>query len=230
MQLRKMILAASAFALTSLAHASPNPNLIVNGSFEDLSKADGLQQLASGSWSVFASLPGWTTVWGDGIEVRNNVAGTAQDGKQFVELDSHDFGFYTGKKTSNSAMAQDIVTAAGQDYSLSFWYSARPGTENFPAGTNNIKVFWNGQLLDLLHANAKKNSVDNAWVEYTYTVKGTGHDVLKFAASGKADTYGGSLDNVSLIAMVPEPETYALMLAGLGLVGAISRRKKKTAA
>jgi hypothetical protein len=31
-----------------------------------------------------------------------------------------------------------------------------------------------------------------------------------------------TLDNV---AAVPEPETYALMLAGIGLIGAIARRK-----
>jgi len=33
------------------------------------------------------------------------------------------------------------------------------------------------------------------------------------------------LDNVS-VAAVPEPETYALMLAGLGLLGFMARRKK----
>lgn len=32
----------------------------------------------------------------------------------------------------------------------------------------------------------------------------------------------------STVAAVPEPETYAMMLAGLGLMGAIARRKKKT--
>jgi len=34
-----------------------------------------------------------------------------------------------------------------------------------------------------------------------------------------------ALSNVN-VAAVPEPETYAMLLAGLGLVGAISRRKK----
>lgn len=33
--------------------------------------------------------------------------------------------------------------------------------------------------------------------------------------------------NVSLAAPVPEPETYALMLAGLGVVGAVSRRQRR---
>ena len=34
------------------------------------------------------------------------------------------------------------------------------------------------------------------------------------------------LDNVSIAQAVPEPETYALMLAGLGLVGFVARRRK----
>jgi len=34
--------------------------------------------------------------------------------------------------------------------------------------------------------------------------------------------------NLSEVAPVPEPETYALMLAGLGLVGVVARRRKAT--
>jgi len=33
------------------------------------------------------------------------------------------------------------------------------------------------------------------------------------------------LDNVALTAAVPEPETYAMLLAGLGFIVASSRRK-----
>lgn len=65
---------------------------------------------------------------------------------------------------------------------------------------------------------------------------GYGNVVSKFFGSW---THGGSaLDipyyfalvhdgNVSLAAAVPEPETYALMLAGLGVVGAVSRRQRR---
>lgn len=34
--------------------------------------------------------------------------------------------------------------------------------------------------------------------------------------------------NVAWVAAVPEPETYAMMLAGLGLMGWMARRRKKT--
>jgi hypothetical protein len=45
-----------------------------------------------------------------------------------------------------------------------------------------------------------------------------------FGQYGAASSYAGNL-NVTL-APVPEPETYAMLLGGLGLVGAVARRRK----
>ncbi len=41
-----------------------------------------------------------------------------------------------------------------------------------------------------------------------------------------ADHTGATLNNTAFTVAVPEPETYALMLAGLGLVGFMARRRK----
>lgn len=46
--------------------------------------------------------------------------------------------------------------------------------------------------------------------------------------AGSASSYSGTL-NVE-VAPVPEPETYGMMLAGLGLVGFMARRRKQQAA
>jgi len=53
----------------------------------------------------------------------------------------------------------------------------------------------------------------------------SGHQVANFVA-GNYD--GGSVDYVYLnAAPVPEPETYAMLLAGLGMLGYMARRKKQ---
>lgn len=56
----------------------------------------------------------------------------------------------------------------------------------------------------------------------TFTPLSTGSVSLSFANRG-GDLEGALLDNVTITA-VPEPETYALMLAGLLVVGSIARR------
>ncbi len=206
----KKIALAAALAILPAVSMAAGPEMIVNGSFEDIGFASGVQQLANGSWTTYAAIPGWTLSGGHSIEVRNNVAGKAYDGVQFVELDSY----------ANSGMAQTIATTAGAKYDLSFWYSPRPGTGN----TNDIQAFWNGvQLGSTLFGTG---GAAHNWTQHSFTVTGTGSDVLRFVAVGTNDSYGGSLDLVSMTAAVPEPETYAMMLAGLGMMGAVARRRR----
>ena len=203
--MHKTILAL-ALAAPLAALAAP-VNLVENGSFEDISAAAGVQQLAAGTWSTFASIPGWTAASGGSIEVRNNNAGQAFDGNQFVELDAH----------NNSIMFQSLLTAAGSWYDLSFYYSPRPGVTN-PLDTNNVTVYWNGVAL------ATQSGVGTGvhqWQQFNYLVQGTGNDELRFAATGTSDALGGSLDMVSLT--VPEPTSIALVL--VGLAAALRRRR-----
>jgi hypothetical protein len=58
----------------------------------------------------------------------------------------------------------------------------------------------------------------------SFTAASSGPFSLSFKNSG-ADYVGVLLDNVS-VAAVPEPATYGMLLAGLGLVGAAARRRR----
>ena len=86
-------------------------------------------------------------------------------------------------------------------------------------------MLWNGSRLTTLTGSGAGLS-DHAWRQFSFTVRGTGSDQLRFAAAGTSDSLGGSLDNITLMA-VPEPGSLALVLAALGAVGLAARRQKR---
>ncbi|MBI5258889.1 MAG: PEP-CTERM sorting domain-containing protein [Burkholderiales bacterium] len=210
--LSSLLLAA---ALATPLAATAGPSLLTNGSFEDG------PALPLGSWNVYTTLPGWQgdPTSGGGIELRRQNAGTAQDGTYFVELDTY----------RNSWMEQSVATTAGTHYTLSWYYSPRAGVgpnnpnHNFGTTSNQIQVLWNGVQVFLNNGSGDGLS-NHDWHYYSVDVVGTGGlDMLRFAATGTSDGYGGSLDNIAL--NVPEPVSLALTLGALGLMGAASRRR-----
>lgn len=104
-------------------------------------------------------------------------------------------------------ISQTIVGAHGSA-ALSFDLALNEGIE---------QVIWNGSVLATLSGTSPLQ-------HYTYSVAASGNDILTFrGVSG----YSNRLTNVSVLAAVPEPETYAMMLSGLGLIAFLSRRHRK---
>ena len=96
------------FVVAASTFAAQANNLVVNGSFEQISVGNSQ---APGSWGIYNNITGWAGA--PNIEVRDNVAGAAQDGSNYVELDT----------TNNSGMFQ-VIDGNGL-YNLSFWFSPR---------------------------------------------------------------------------------------------------------
>lgn len=196
----KRTLAAAATALLATFSAQAG---LVNGSFET-------DPQAPGSWAIYSALAGWQG-GSSGIELRDSVAGNAQDGSNYVELDT----------TRNSSMWQTVLTDAGSNYEVSLWYSPRTGVAS---SSNGIEVWWDNSQLGTLTGSGA-NTSGNVWRQYSFNVTGTGSNTLRFVATGTSDALGGSLDNVRL-SNVPEPASLALVLGALAAGGLVMRRRR----
>ncbi len=190
-----------AAVLASLTFSAGAQNLVVNGSFE-------ANPVTPGTWVIESDFVGW--VGNPDIEIRNNYDGVAQDGVNYVELDTF----------NNSSMSQ-VINATGL-VQLTFWYGARPGVA---AGSNNLSFSLANLSGTLLENDAGVGGIE--WLKYTGIADlGTsGTAMLTFTALGTSDELGGSIDNVSVTA-VPEPANAAMMIAGLALLGGITRWRK----
>lgn len=222
-------------SVMSVAAGQAAAGLISNGGFE-LGNT-----LGSSGWSVYQQLDDsdgstndWTQVSGAGIEVQAGGTGgmTAHSGTYKVELDSHNGvgeGLPTG--TTNTIMAQEVSGLTfGDYYELSFWYSARPGTDS---STNGITAY--AGTPDLFANPGALGTVTSdvvGWNQYSFTFQATATDMLVgFGADGIANTYGGYIDDVDLVSTVTPtsnvPEPGSLALLALGLMGLALSRKQQ---
>jgi hypothetical protein len=141
----------------------------------------------------------------------------ASDGVHAVDL-----GWYTGGAGSASI---NLPTVLGATYALSFGAAAVSGQSTY---TNTGTVSAGSLTANFAPAFSTSFSAQTFYTQsYQFIVNGS-NTVLTIAAATAGTSYGPIIDDVKVSfvsAPVPEPETYALMLAGLGLVGFASRRR-----
>ncbi len=204
---------------TSAAHAS----LLENGSFETLPPG---AELAPGAWSVYTSLPGWTV---DRVEIQRGSVIRPFDGLNYIELDTHGVN-------SHGRIEQSFFTNIGSDYLFRFAFAARP---ELASPSNAIEVSWGDRaapVLTLLEGVSRSNIglSSGRWQVFEYFFTATAsNSFVRFAAAGRADTWGGFLDAVSVepllrpdgVAMVPVPPAIWLLGSALVAVTGIARRQ-----
>ena len=162
------ILAMSSLFASQIAIAD---NLIANGSFE--------LDVVNSTWTLLDEVNGWQSE-GARFEIQTSRLGliTAQQGNQYVELDS----------TSNYSIFQTVATEAGKTYEVSFYYSPRINGNN---DTNKVDVKWNGTTV------LNVNATQRGWQSFTLSVEADSNSSeIRFSGAGASDSLGGFIDNV----------------------------------
>lgn len=174
----------------SMIKIDANPNLIVNGSFEDLTGAyDG--SATSSDWGFRNDngiIAGWkqvNTSGGGRAEIHHDTHDgvSAEDGKYWFDMDG---------VGNNAKLVQTVAgVVTGKTYELQFSIADSDSTTS----DDGIRVYWNGQVV-------YEGKPGQAWETITlHVVGGAGDGTNQLIFEGtetNLNTYGVALDNVSL--------------------------------
>ena len=226
----RFVAITSAVGLSLLFGPTANADLILNGSFEAPSPLDpctpALQ--CSGSFRNFNagdSFEGWSVVGAGQMSlgstdfIQLGFSFPAQDGQQWADLSG--FG-----GNDPVGVQQDVTTAVGEFYDLSFWIGNVVDTTFDLYGVSSaIEVFINGATLGTF-SNTGGDTTTN-WQQFSvsFQADSTTSSITFFNRDSATDNMNG-LDNVVLTSRaVPEPGTLALFAAGLLGFG-LTRRQR----
>lgn len=153
---------------------------------------------------------GWTVTDGTVDLIGPGLFDLLPGNGHYIDLDG---------STSNSGLFSNSVNLTGGiTYTLSFDLA---GSQRGTSETVNV-------IFGSENASFSLNSADPfSTYSMNFTPGASGSYNFSYQNSG-GDNVGILLDNVS-VSPVPEPETYAMLLAGLGLLGFAARRRKVNA-
>ena len=211
------LLASSLIALAAFAGTAQTAqaNLLSNASFE----AAGPDLAAGGSYCYLGHAPlecGTVPSWSGTLQVIASNSGpwtdpstnggwTAAQGDRLAGL-------------QNASYMEQTLTLAAGGYVLTWLDSNR---KNYGSG-NDYEVQLDSGLLGLF-----STSPGDAWAgsSLSFTVAAAGSHVLRFQGLRTSGDGTSFVDDLRLTAAVPEPQSLALALLGLAVVGALSRRR-----
>jgi hypothetical protein len=198
--------AALAFATATAAQAGDS--IVANGSFESVDLSTG--RATGWTYNPYANRP-WITSFTNLPGAGERAVSTGCVGASCIDPTSA-FANY---------LFQDLNTVAGTEYTLSFTYIFSGSAQ----GEQILNVLLGDELAASLDF---KTNYDNGLQTYTGTFTAT-DAVTRLTFLARNDPSWMAIDQVSVVAIgdgaVPEPASWALMIAGFGLVGGTLRRR-----
>ncbi|MGX5735820.1 Ig-like domain-containing protein [Bosea thiooxidans] len=187
-------------------------DLIVNGSFEDISESSGNNGASDwGYRNQDGQMLGWTNVNNKRIEQHwDNYGGVhAKDGRMWIDMDHSQTG------TTVDRIGQSIVgVEAGATYRVSFSLSDSDTAHS----DDGVIVLWNGEVIFDGLAPQNTTGANPAWQTFSFDVvggSGNGTNRLEFIDKGVTDSWGAgaALDDVHFVKIADVPASNAAPVA-----------------
>jgi hypothetical protein len=207
-----MIKTVVALATAAMLATSAQAITVINGSFEDGVAVNGTLAVASGDTT---SITGWR-VLPTGTDIVDNTVWEARSGSRSIELSGADRG-------GVSQLLGPQFTP-GERYRISFWLSVNPFAAD--GDYRALVSASGGGAQSFTYTKTAANSATNMlWQRYFYLwTPAAANSAISFRTID-AGARGIVLDNVS-VGLVPEPTTWAMLLAGFGMTGFALRRRR----
>lgn len=203
----KKIILTSLLAVAAMGSVQA-ADLVTNGSFE----------LGGTGWS-FTDTVGFAPV-----SQYQDCCGI--NGSGYPSINGNSAAFFGWGQQTGGTLYQTLSTHAGTTYTVNFSYGALAQNQ---LQTMTVSAL-NGAA-ELSHLNVQAyGSYDQPHLvsgySFQFTANSSSTKLLFSDTSAITNNTDAMIDSVSVMAAVPEPETYAMLVAGLGMIGFLARRRK----